>query len=412
MNRLELLVCLIASASFGCSSNIVVVGESPFAPGIYSGQSTCDTTVEANGIVQDTSTSTSDFAMTISTAGLPVYDGKEVAPGVQNSQELGGSTLSYTVSAVTVADNGVLIDGDGYLDQNLGDGTTVRWSGGFDEQYLIAAQGKIEYTIVLSGAFTTPDGTFLSMSQNCGGTLEMGDGVAGSSEPATLTTKTIRQLQAGDYWRYDERRDGIENGQAFTLIGTVTASVLADTVTDLAGNEANVTFISANFVQQEAQVPFTSVAQVYYSQGADGTLYVHGFLDDSVQPPVSRFVIDPPEGKAILWGSPMGLGSLVQTNFIEYGDGTTETVQGVVVAIENITVPAGTFAALRIEGSGSSTLGMTTTTEVFTSWFVPELGAYAMLESTRTIRDDSNALLTTFNIQSALSETNVPHSVR
>ena len=133
MNRLELLVCLIASASFGCSSNIVVVGESPFDPGIYSGQSTCGTTVEVNGVVQDTSTSTSDFAITISSSGLPVYDGKEVAPGVQNSQELGGSTLNYTVSAVTVADNGVSIAGDGYLDLNLGDGTAVRLSGGYDE---------------------------------------------------------------------------------------------------------------------------------------------------------------------------------------------------------------------------------------------------------------------------------------
>ncbi len=229
-------------------------------------------------------------------------------------------------------------------------------------------------------------------------------------ELLSLTTSSLRVVQVGDFWKYSERRAGVENGQFFTLVGTLTTSILSDTITDAVGNQARITSISTNLVRQEDQFPVTSMAQLYHSQDSDGTLYLHGFLDDSVQPPVSRFVKVPSEGKAIVWGSPMNLGAVVQTNFIEYVDGSTETVEAVAVALERITVAAGTFVALRVEGSGSHTTGTTTFTSAFTSWIVPELAASVRYETTNSIREGSLAPHASFTVSGELSETNVPHA--
>ena len=238
---------------------------------------------------------------------------------------------------------------------------------------------------------------------------DSGDGQVGG-ELLSLTTSSFRVVQVGDFWKYNERRTGFENGQFFVLVGTVTSSILSDTITDAVGNQARITSISTNLVRQEDQFPVTSMAQLYHSQDSDGTLYVHGFLDDSVQPPVSRFVKVPSEGKAIIWASPMNLGAVAQTNFIEYEDGSRETVAAVAVALEEITVAAGTFVALRVEGSGSRTTGTTTFTSAFTSWVVPELAASVRYEITISIREGGLAPHTSFTVSGELAETNVPHA--
>ena len=225
---------------------------------------------------------------------------------------------------------------------------------------------------------------------------------------SALSTDIIRILQPGDFVTYNERREGFENGQPFTLVGTIRSSVLASTVADFAGNEARISTITTDLVQQENQVPITSMGQSYFSQDTDGTVYAHGFLDDTVNPPERRFVMTPTLGKSLSIPSPLRLGPVASAGLIEYTGGTTETGGTTAVEIEQVSVPAGSFVAVRLEGSATITSGMRTRTVIITSWFVPALGAAVKVESTVSVREGSAAPILTLTITSELRETNIP----
>ena len=223
-----------------------------------------------------------------------------------------------------------------------------------------------------------------------------------------LTTSFIRVRQPGDFWSYNEQRKivGFDN-QAFNLVGTLTSTVLAATITDFYGNEAGVTSLSLVLRNPGEDGVLTSIAQAYITQDPDGTMYVHGLLDDSIQPPIQRFVTVSTSGKAVSFPSPIELGSVTQTAFIEYDDGTTETFSAVAVKVENIHVPAGEYVAMRIESSGTRITGSQTMTTVATSWLVPELGAAVKLEQSTTIRDDTTGEVMAVESVSEMTETNI-----
>ena len=241
------------------------------------------------------------------------------------------------------------------------------------------------------------------LGMNCQGNMPAG------LPASSLSTDVVRILKPGDFVAYDERREGFDNGQPFTLVGTTRSSILGSAVTDFAGNDAGISTITTDFIQQENHVPITSMGQSYFTQDTDGAVYVHGFLDDTVSPPERRFVTTPTVGKVLSVPSPLRLGPVTSAGLIEYTDGTTETGGTTAVAIEQVSVPAGSFIAVRMEGSATVTSGMRTRTVANTSWFVPALGASVKVESTVSLREGGAAPILTLSISSELRETNIPH---
>ena len=187
-----------------------------------------------------------------------------------------------------------------------------------------------------------------------------------SDDALSLTTPFLRVLQLGDSWTYDERREGTVNDEPFTAVGTQTVNVLCETVVDLAGGTARVISGALDLVVND-ETPVTISGRSYFSQDPDGTLYWHGETDESVDPPIERFVQTPVEGRFRSLASPIIVGATNQS-CVTYDDGTTVVAESTVVAVERVSVPAGQFVAWRIEGTQTKTTGTAVTSYEVTSW--------------------------------------------
>lgn len=87
--------------------HIAFIGDSPIAPGIYTGECNCHSVV--NGTESDHS-STSRF--TIDNDGLLVLHGETIRFGLVNSFETGQFTQTSVIRAITVTNDGFTIDWD------------------------------------------------------------------------------------------------------------------------------------------------------------------------------------------------------------------------------------------------------------------------------------------------------------
>ena len=222
----------------------------------------------------------------------------------------------------------------------------------------------------------------------------------------TPTTTFSRIDQPGDFVSWDMTlQQTFGDSPGILLAGTATRTVLAETVVDAVGNEAKVSSLTVTLTDIfGGSVSTTGLS--YFTQDDDGTSYDHGGLD-AQQPAVERFVIVPTTGGAGGIQNPLRVGATSLTNFIEYDDGTTETRSSTVVAIEEITVPLGTFVAFRIEGSSTEVLENTTTTFLSTKWSVPEIGVSVRGELSITIRTDGE-LISSFSSVLEATQTNIP----
>lgn len=273
---------------------------------------------------------------------------------------------------------------------------------------------RILFSLVLAIAFGT-----LSLLTSCGfsGPINCPTQCCGLCAPGyCLEPASVPQVHLyskilgappniGDYWRYAEEREGIEDGNPFKLVGTLTVSILPNMSNHAGDNATTVASFFADFVEEGTQVSVFSTSQAYLSQGAEVS-FLHGFLDDSEHPAVLRFVTLPPEGKITLFESSLVVGDAASVH-VQYDDGTTERIEAAVAAIEEIDLPAGRFETLRIEGSASRTTDETVITEEFTMWFAPSLGAPVRVDDSRTIQNREDGSVTTVRSQSELIQTNV-----
>jgi hypothetical protein len=218
----------------------------------------------------------------------------------------------------------------------------------------------------------------------------------------------IRILAPGDFWSYQSERSGTANGRQFKLEGIFNMRVEPQVVADAVRNLVRVVSASVSFTDRTTGDSISSVAQLYQSQDPSGAMYLHGEVDDTVQPSVTRWVIVPETGRALQTVSPLRIGATLQTNFLEFDDGTTGTMGGVVVGVESVTVPAGTFATYRFEGSCTRVKGGTTTTTVSTAWWVPAIGAAVKFKLATSIRNDTQGMLTSFDETAELVRTTIP----
>lgn len=82
--------------------------------GIYTGTISCqNTSLDSSGVLVESSDS-QQLTVIISSSGLPIAGGQEVAQGSVSTDDVGGGLLEATVviTNVTVADNGVIVDSD------------------------------------------------------------------------------------------------------------------------------------------------------------------------------------------------------------------------------------------------------------------------------------------------------------
>lgn len=218
---------------------------------------------------------------------------------------------------------------------------------------------------------------------------------------------SIRIVAPGDFWSYRSERAISVNGQRFQLDGTLNMRVEPQIVSDPSRNLVRVVSGSGDFTNRTTGESISSVAQLYQSQDPTGGMYLHGEVDDTVQPSVTRWIVVPESGRALQTASPLKIGATLETNFLEFDDGTTGTVGGVVVGVESVTVPAGTFATFRFEGSSTRVTGSKTVTAVSTAWWVPVLGAAVKLDNLTTIRDETQGTFTSIQETAELVRTTV-----
>ena len=231
---------------------------------------------------------------------------------------------------------------------------------------------------------------------------------SGDSSDTAARSGHIRIRKPGDSWSYDLVRKVGDDGKPFNLSGTLTMRVEPESVADLSGNRAQVFTIATSLLQPDSRTPTVAISQLYLSQDSKGSVYLHGELDDVAQPSVSRFVLAPDDGRALDVVSPLEIGTAVQTNFLEFNDGTVQEGTAVVAAIEEMSVPAGRFRAFRIEGSNTRTSGDGVRTVTHTSWWVPQIGAAVRFVSAVTAWDDNGKVLLTYDEVGELETTTVP----
>lgn len=80
--------------------------------GIYTGTISCQSTGLESGLLVESSDS-QQVTVTISSSGLPIVDGQEVAQGSVSTEDLGGLLeATMLITNIIVSDNGVIVDSD------------------------------------------------------------------------------------------------------------------------------------------------------------------------------------------------------------------------------------------------------------------------------------------------------------
>ncbi len=94
---------------WGCGGPAVLPTGPAITPGTYVGQVATTTTVSFLGQPPVTETTISQITLTVSPAGLPVHDGKEVAIGATYYVPLGAGEVDLVVSSVMATQDGVTV---------------------------------------------------------------------------------------------------------------------------------------------------------------------------------------------------------------------------------------------------------------------------------------------------------------
>lgn len=162
------VVCLLLPA---CSGGVTIVGESPLEPGTYSGTNICTITTSFAGqtISQQVS---SPETVTINNAGLPLFEGKEVAPGLTSSPPGGaGVTGTQTITSVITTTDAVTVESDVSAKYDFGNDVFLPIGGSGTVVFAPGGEGSIleSSNFVFSGS--SDEFGFVSLSGVCSATL-------------------------------------------------------------------------------------------------------------------------------------------------------------------------------------------------------------------------------------------------
>jgi hypothetical protein len=201
-------------------------------------------------------------------------------------------------------------------------------------------------------------------------------GMVGGLQPQPEPLRQNVEIKPGDTWTFTQRKT-VTSGEETTVYTTEwTETVTAETITDLAGQTAWIFKTEGTSgAEGEAQEAFQSID--YYSQGEDNILYIHGeFIDDEEDESYESFVLAEDGGKFRTKAYPLTIGTTHEWD-VTYNDGYTTGGTTEVLAIETVTVAAGTFTAAKMETRSESSYGDWTTTCTSTRWHVPEINSNA-----------------------------------
>lgn len=202
-------------------------------------------------------------------------------------------------------------------------------------------------------------------------------GMVAGFQPDTNALPAITELAAGDHWTYSETETVTRGDETTVYSIEFTQTATAETIKDLAGQTAWV-LTREETITREGEELGTSTNKAYYSQGDNNRVYYHGNYEEENgdQAGYASLILAEDGGKVCMEPYPLVVGA-VHTWEVGYNDGTSEKGSSTVIAIEEVTVSAGTFRVAKVESQLEYKSDHHTATCTATSWYAPEVGGEA-----------------------------------
>lgn len=207
----------------------------------------------------------------------------------------------------------------------------------------------------------------------------------------------------GDTWTYAITQRN-EEGK-ITFLGTLIRTIGDQTVTDLAGQVANVHLMTGEWAAVDFE-PTTYSSQAYYSQDAAGDWYLHGehFDDDGGY---DAFVTAEAGGKISILPHPATIGATSQWDVV-YDNGYQWQGRSEVVAHETIITAMGTCCTARIEVEQVLSRDGKTRTLDCTYWLAPQLSKPLLFTIDYTETDNATQETSRWSKEYEMTESSLP----